>query len=316
VYDFIVNIYEFRVTPIGERISKAINFKTGISDSIKIVADHLLDLKNKVDDVMVVREKKWVATRQGLYLHDPTRDSKKGIFHGWAEVGSVGSFDRLRNRKGAVSYSPTNDDLSMREYFYRIEMPPDSSLGFLVVQRHGRNTAAPAIQQTLRRAFNKKDQTAHFRLITDKDAFDEYLNGRVSAVKARYVPQQQDARATIKKSIVLGSHLSRADREDMDIKLKVNRPITKVLKAQIEAWLTSTEAARPQIVTLPVDDDPDRLILCIETDDGRQKQLHPGMIADMALSVDLTATVKPRDLDSANEKASEICANRRAGLTT
>lgn len=317
--EFIVNIYQLRIAPVGQRTSKAIKFKDASLDAIKVVDDHLMDLKNKVSEVMLFKGGIWTATRQALYLSLLKKDVDKGVFYGGVEVGSPGQFDRLRNRAGTATYTPKNDDLSMRDYFFRIEMPTDTSLGFLVVQRHGRYTAANALQQTIRRKFHGLNHTAFFRLITDSKAFDEYLNGRLAGVKALYVPRPSEARETVNKSMVLGSGLSTARNEDMDIMFKVNRPLTAAMKKQVKAWLLSEEADRPKIVTLPVEDDPDRLILCMQTDDGRQKQLHPGMIADMALTVDLTATVMRHadgrvNVESANAEAAKICAEHRPAL--
>ena len=64
-------------------------------------------------------------------------------------------------------------------------------------------------------------------------------NGRVQAVKATYVPQTSEVRKAVKRAIVLGSGLSSKSKEDMNINLKVDRPITKVLRDQINEWLTS-----------------------------------------------------------------------------
>ena len=280
--EFIVNLYEFRVTAVADHITKAIKFGDSAFNSIEVARTLLNDLKDKVTPVSVKQKGKWAATRQSMFLHQPTSDPSKGVFFGLVEVGSTGSFTRLRHANGQKPYDLKAGDLSMRDFFFRIEMPSDSALGFLVVQRIGRNTAANAMQQALRQKFFSRDRNIHFRLVTDEEAFNKYLTGRVTAVKATYVPHEKEARRVIKDSAVLGSPLSEG-REDMNIKLKVDRKITAVVKAQIKAWLTTDAGTRPQIVTLPVTDEADKIVLCVETDDGNQKQLHPGMIEDMAM---------------------------------
>ena len=129
VPECILNIYQLHVAAIGER--RGMTFKHPSFDSIKAVDDELMRLTNRVSDVSVKRGDTWAPTSQALFLGTPKKDTSKGIFYGGVEVGSHGSFHRLRKRSGAVPYVLENDDLSMRDYFYRIEMPPDSALGFL-----------------------------------------------------------------------------------------------------------------------------------------------------------------------------------------
>lgn len=318
---FVVNIYALRITGIGERVGKAVNFKNVELDAIDILSKSFLNLKNRVEDIYVKKERGWEPTRQAIYLNAYKQELTKGSFCGIVEVGSKGAFDLLRGRDGK-GYPLGDNQYSMRNFFFRLEVPPDSKLGFLVVQRRDSHSGKTAMYQTIRRIFHRADRTAHFELITDNDEFEKYLTGRAYSVRATFTPRSiGESRQAVQKSKFLDSALSAKKKEAFDINMKVDRKMTTQLKNAIKKWMTTSDGERPQIVSLPVDDDPDKIVLCVETDDGRTKQLHPGMVEDMALSVELkgvlpSAAMPGYDLDSASAKAAELCAEHRAALTS
>lgn len=318
--EFHVNVFQFRISELRKRASSGIKFKGEGLDCIESCDGLFLDMANRIEDVYWFQKGTWLATTRAMYLVDPHREKAIGEFSGIAEVGSRGQIQRLRGADGSIPYDIKTDDASMREFFFYLELPPDSSLGFLVVERRGVHSAAPAIQSALKKCFHRLEHLTHFRKVVDSQAFDEYLDGHIKKIRAIYIPQANESRDTLKRARVMHTKLSKKEKEDFEIEISVNRPIDQKVKRRLQRWLTVEGANRPKIVTLPVDDEPDKLMITIDGPHGT-KTLYPEMISDIALSWDLTSKVSRGtdgvvDVTSARAAIKAECAILRPQLAT
>jgi hypothetical protein len=316
--DMTVNVYTFRCRPL-EVDSEDYQFGSAANNVVSWTQALLLDLKNKIREVMVFKGRDWVPTAQRTFLSELAYNEFDGLFHGIVEVGSAGHIARIRKSKGDEAYVPDRSDLAMREFFFYLELPPKSALGYFVVQRLGRNTAAPAMIQAIRQAFRStgKDSSAIFNTVTDERRFNEYLNGRMTAVTARFIPNAKESREVLKHTILKADGLSArpGKRESVDFKFKIDRPITKEIMHAIQGWLTALPDERERLVELPVSDEPDKVFLHIETENGKTKSLHPDMIQDMALVEELEDACVSEDgkadLPKALDAAKKLCQKLR-----
>jgi len=309
-----LSAYTIRLKERNQQSNEWLAFKQGGAvDAHQMIHGILLKLKNKVVDFSGIDDDPSSVSRRvskAFRIRTLRRSRQKGTIWGLVECGDYGRASTLVNvESGKQTHRKTKDEADMPPYYFRIEVPDDSTVAVLVAQRIGISGLKGILGAAIRRGISSLGYTVKFGTLTPSDLLQAYLTqGQVEEIRVLTHSQPNDPRDAIKHTKINGQKIAAGTK--LELSLKRKNGLTGAISAAVGV-MTHVKNVR-ELVEVYGLDNPEEVSVVVEKGGSRRtfKTINPGEIGikyDITDDVAYDSNNNPK-FGSINKIARDWCA--------